>query len=280
MTFDYISDLHINFIFGIKEPNERKVKLWFDSVFENKSSNTLLIPGDICESIPHTFTFFKLIQKIYGYKNIVYTFGNHDYWLITRNHKNKYKSSANKIEISKKLCIEHNKENDNKIYLLDGNIIDIDGVKIGGAMSWYDTTYFYKNRGMYSIQDPYKFWQGFSNDQKYILPRKDDFEELSKVEREKVLQVIKQKPDIMLTHICPLISDAVVNDEYKGDLGNTFYMFDAEELIYKYKPKFWIYGHMHGQKEIQVDETQVLRNAHGYPSENLNQIVKNFKFNK
>lgn len=276
MTFDYISDIHINFIFGIKEPNERKVKLWFDDVFENRKSDTLIIPGDICESIPHTFKFFELIQNIYGYKTIIYVYGNHDYWIITGNHKKKYKSSANKIEMSKEYCKKYNENNTNKIYLLDGDSVEIDGIIIAGAMGWYDTTYFYKNRGMYSVQDPYQFWQSYSNDQRYIVPRKGDFEELSKIEFIKVQKAINVNPDIMITHICPITSDRVVYEEYKGDLGNTFYMFDGEELIYDYSPKYWLYGHMHGQNEIQVGNTMLIRNAHGYPHENVPHNVESF----
>jgi predicted phosphohydrolase len=274
MTFDYISDLHINFIFGEKEPNERKIKLWFDKVFENKSSNTLLVPGDISESIPHTFTFFKLIQEIYGYKNIVFTFGNHDYWIISGKQKSKYKTSPNKIEIAKNLSKKYNRENNNKIYLLDGDCIEIEGVKIGGAMGWYDTSYFYKTRGMYSIQDPYAFWKTYSNDQRYIVPMKNDFQRITKVELNKVNNAIIQKPDIMMTHICPIISDRVVFEQYKSNLGNTFYMFNGEELIYEYSPKYWIYGHMHGQHKLQVGNTILVRNAHGYPSEKLKQEIR------
>jgi predicted phosphohydrolase len=279
MTFDYISDLHLEFIFGTKEPREKTVKAWFNDVFQNKKSDTLIIPGDICESISHTFTFFELVQEIYGYKNIVYVFGNHDFWITNGSQKKKYKSSYNKIEVSKLYASSYNNKHESKIYLLDGNLIEIDGVLIGGAMGWYSTEYFYANRQMYTTLNPYLLWQSRMNDQKYIVPRKGNYEELTKIEYQKVLNVIKQKPDIMVTHICPTISNRVVEERYKGDLTNTFYMFNAEELIQEYQPKYWLYGHMHGQKELEIYNTVVLRNAHGYPSENLIQEVKTILIN-
>jgi hypothetical protein len=70
------------------------------------------------------------------YKKIFVTFGNHDMYLVSNAQRSKYQISWNKVKDLKQIC-----ECIDTVEFLDGNIIEVDGIKIGGAGMWYDMSY-------------------------------------------------------------------------------------------------------------------------------------------
>ena len=280
MIFDYISDLHLEFIFNLTkgEPNQKQVKVWFDSVFQSKQSDILIIAGDVSEYVSVAIGILGTIQELYDYKTIFYVFGNHDMWLSTRNLQDKFKNDSYlKMKSAKRLCDMYNDSHERKIYLLDGDVHEIEGIKIGGCMGWYDTTYYYTNNHLYSSPNVYDVWQRTMNDFRYMHPRTGDYTLWTKTENEKLYNIFKKAPDIVVTHVCPIPFDTVTEKQFKGNLNNTFYMFNGLDLIYDYKPKVWVYGHMHSSNSLEVDHTLVIRNAHGYPNESYMVQVKSFE---
>lgn len=283
MTFDYISDLHIDFLY---KPSTKitstTIKHNFSKVFKTKSSDYLLVAGDISESPDTTFNFLKCVKETFGYKKILLVFGNHDMWLSSRTMSEKFNyDSYNKVNYFKNWLMRLDKEKD--IVLLDGDVVDIEGVKIGGAMGWYDTTY--DAECIQPYLSPYSdtpvniftFWSQYMTDYKYVLPQRATLKNLIDTEHAKVLKVLESNPDIVLTHICPVIGDEFVHPKYSGDRLNTFYQMDFREHIKNTKPKVWVYGHQHNVAEYTYGDTKLLLNPYGYPSENLKTTVKSFE---
>ena len=283
MIIDHISDLHIDFIFRLDKgiPNEKQIKVWFNDVFSRKQSNVLMVAGDISEYPKITLEFFKIIQKIYEYDTIFFVFGNHDFWLSTKSLRHDFKeNSYNKIKLMKDLCKIHNGSSDKKIYFLDGDVHEIEGIKIAGSMGWYDTTYYCANSHPYTSPDVFAFWNKVMNDSRFVYPRNNEYTWILRTEIEKLDKIFRESPDIVMTHICPVPFDTIVKNEFKGELSNTFYMFNGLDYIYDYSPKVWVYGHMHSRHSLEVNHTLVLRNAHGYPNEYGLQQVTSFEVEK
>lgn len=283
MTLDYISDLHIAFLYA-KETrlSTHGIQHHFAKTFSTKSSDYLLVAGDISEYPDRTFEFLKLLKDTFGYKKIIFVFGNHDLWLTSRNLQNTFNfDSDNKMSYVKNWLMRNNPDQD--IVLLDGDVIEIEGVKIGGAMGWYDTVYDTEviqpyispysglNREIYST------WASCMNDYKFIFPIRPTYEQMTTSEHAKVRKVLGQNPDVVLTHINPLIGDQYVHPMYKGDRTNTFYQMDFRKEIEEYKPKFWVFGHQHKKAEYTYGDTKLFLNPYGYPSEALGCFIQHIE---
>jgi predicted phosphodiesterase len=282
MTFDYISDLHINFLFSAETTlSERAIAHNFNKVFATKSSDYLLVAGDISEYPDRAFEFLKMIIKVYKYKKIFWVFGNHDLWLPSKKLQQTFNlDSMNKINYVKNWLMGNDKEQD--VILLDGDVVEVEGVKLGGTMGWYDTVYdteciqpfISPESGL--TKKLHEFWSMCMNDYRYILPTRHNYTWLTKLEHDKVRRVLEQSPDVVMTHICPVIGDEYVKSTHAGDRVNTFYQMDFRKEILSTKPKFWVYGHQHNTAEYTYGDTQLLLNPHGYPLEALGCKVKSF----
>lgn len=278
MKVDYLSDLHIDFLIkSSKTISEGRVRAVFDSILRKKDSDYLIIAGDTSEYMGMTFRVFQMIKKIYGYKKIYFVFGNHDMWLNNPHQGEKYFwDSYNKMNYMKHLLKE-----DEDLILLDGGTYEIGYYTIGGAMGMSDLRYeqeYQKYSGMYSTYvDIWDYWKETMNDSKLFYPRKPNLNHFVDIEHQKIIKTLSDYPDIMVTHYCPIISDTVTSEQYKGERSNTFYMMDFEDYIYEYKPKFWVHGHLHSNLDMVVGDTRLLRNPIGYPSEKLKRSVKTFE---
>lgn len=283
MKFDYISDLHIDFLYSSETRlSQHAVKHHFTKTFSTKSSDYLLVAGDISEYPDRGFEFLKVLKDTFGYKKIIFVFGNHDLWLTSRNLQNAFNfDSENKLSYVKTWLMRKDTEKD--IILLDGDVIELEGIKIGGAMGWYDTMYDVEVIQPYIspysglTRDVYDAWSHAMNDYKYILPIKPTYKHITDREHTKIRKVLAQNPDIMLTHICPVIGDEYVAPIYRGDRDNTFYQMDFRKEILEYKPKAWVYGHQHKKAEYTYGDTKLCLNPYGYPSESLGCMVQHIE---
>ena len=283
MKVDYISDLHVDHTFvKVEGVNERGIRRVYDDVFRTKDSDILIIAGDTANSVVIGAEFIKQATELYGYKRVFVVTGNHEMYMTSQSQDSRYKTSYNKLKVFKdsfKGCPH--------ISVLDGEVEEYKGIVFGGAMGWYDTSYddnvYQKMPHMYSMKSTIpinKYWQQVMNDSRFIKPITGDYRDISTIERAKVVKAITTGPDVMITHICPITSDSMVHSQYKGTRDNTFYMFDGEELVEEYKPKFWIYGHQHISMSTKAYDTELLINPHGYPNENRRPQVKTFEINK
>ena len=264
-----MSDTHFDFYFNSASTiNERKVRGKFDEYFKNLSSEYLIIAGDIGHYPRQNLGILKLIKKIYGFKEIISVQGNHDLWRISKAQRNQFNNGLDKVKFQMDLF------NDNGIHALDGNIIDIEGIKVGGCNSWYDGAIYYNQvTGWYNSSGGIEsYWKSYMNDSKMM--NIDEFHSIFKAEKDKLLN-IKGKCDIIITHVKPLIETIYQLDEFKGELSNCFYTFDySEHIVDDSRLKAWVFGHTHDKQEWVVGDKKLYCNPYGYPSEKNNSKVE------
>lgn len=276
MTIDILSDLHINGWTKHLSPDEREVRRIWEPL--NPKGDILIVAGDIGEIPQQNANFLKVLKQLY-YKEIVCVLGNHDLHCLYNRTLYLYDDNRELVQQSgwedytSKLIEIKALFKDAGIHLLDGEIITIDGITIGGAMGWYDGTYtkvhridlgkhhFFRYREYEGIQE---LWNGRMPDSD-IKPLYR-FDGLFREEYEKIENIIDQC-DIMISHISPSIDKDHQNPDWKDHPTCGFYSFDGAELMEKFKGSHWIFGHSHYRGEYRIKEFNLIANALGYPSE-------------
>lgn len=259
--FDVISDLH--FTHHIKNTDKKIERFIIDKI--NPRSEYIIIAGDIANSIYDILSFFKVLKRFY--KRIIFVFGNHDFY-FTNSERKKFDSYIERQEYLKKELIKLN------IDILDGNVIEIEGKKLGGSSSWYDFSYTKKIRPTMTNEQIADNWSYYMNDGNYIKGLKkdnntdtyDSIQEFAYREKQKIANIY-ECCDIIVTHISPLNELTFVEDKYKYDTLTGAYFFDGMYFVEHTNAKYWIYGHTHSKQEFEVYDTKCIANPLGYPHE-------------
>ena len=278
MKIDILSDIHIDFYFR-NNPNETKVKALYSHILTHNGSreigNILIIAGDLGHNNYQNIQVLEHIKNIFGYQYIICVLGNHDYYLINNSSKQKY-SNQSLIRVEQLRELINEKEG---MYCLDGNIIEIEGILIGGCDSWYDGEYIKQNFGnndercpMWDIplnSDYYidQLQQQSINDANYIFGI--HWQELALQEREKIERIYKDV-DIMVTHVNPSILKEHTHPYYREEETTGFFTFDGLKYLKNGNMKYWIFGHTHNQTTFNLHDVTCICNPMGYPSENNN----------
>lgn len=253
MTFDYMSDWHLDFWVKLEHaPHkmEQKIRNFVESILPKHPSDTLIIAGDLGHYNIQNRLLITILKETY--ETIFYVFGNHDYYLISKKMKQKYRISQNRVAEMEQMLDEIE-----GVHRLDGNVILHKGIKMGGCNMWYDLSYS-KEKGM-SEKDIYQYWWDESNDVEFHqgLPHPKDFAES---EKEKIMDI---DCDIFVSHVPPI--GIRIPNVYVEEKDVNFYTFDASNLFQKKKPKIWLSGHMHQTIEQDWNGITLLSHALGYP---------------
>lgn len=261
MTIQYLSDLHFGTWF--KEPlDEKAFDVLYDHCFE-KQSDVIIVAGDMGESNTLTCKAMKRIKERYC-KHLICVFGNHDYYLPLKAREHYRHDSFQRAKELKSML------EDEGIIVLDGTVVEIDGVRFGGAMGWYDGAWAKKHfkKLLQVKEEDYlnKLWRQVMEDAHNILGISHYMEmferELPKIE------AVYQKCDIMVTHVSPSIEKDHVSPMYQKDEGAAYFTFDGKKYLQNGSMRYWIYGHSHIDLEYEVNGVQVLSAQLGYPREN------------
>lgn len=269
MTIDYISDVHFDTHLGLwshvqREHFERNFEAVFVPIFETKSSDTLIVAGDIGEHNRQNIEALRLIREWIGYRHIVLVMGNHDWFLANRAAIDDYNErSANRVNEFKELVAK-----EEGLYLLDGDVVEIEGIRIGGAMSWYDGSYCFHNLNPYYTKDReylQRVWCELNPDGDHIfgIEAFDDLlpGELAKLER------VYMESDVIVTHINPSIRPEHTAKRWSQEDTTGFFTFDGSRFLVDTPAQFWIFGHTHIPLEYQRHGVQCRSNPLGYPNE-------------
>lgn len=266
MKISFISDLHVdsNFIYQLTKENVLEFWNYLEYDF---SSDVLIIAGDISNNHKLNLLFLTLTKKVLNVKYILFTLGNHDlYDFIYNQDEELLKYYNSRIKFFRK-----NLPND--IILLEGNIVEIDNIKFGGAMGWYDGSYTKKvfNVNEDKIND---IWKTFGMDYQNI-PGLEFYKDLFRIEY-KLLQKINKEVDIMITHISPLNDTKYIEEKFKNSIHTGFFSFDGKDLLTE-NIKIWIYGHTHTRSSFKHQNIDFFCNPLGYFGENENIKVISFE---
>ena len=257
----YLSDTHIDFFVKSSNPLDNKMSKQIANYIEQISpipADMVIVAGDIGHYNTQNKEF--LIQLSSIYKNVLFTLGNHDLYLVSSHSCSAYKNNSyNRVKDMKEWA-----EEQPNIHYLDGQTIELEGLKISGLSMWYDYTYGIENFGL--TTDAMKnLWKHSMNDYNYIVSS-PKFDPLSFYSTEKDKLDLIGEVDIMVSHFGPL---AINIPPIFHDATTGFYYFDGKDTIERIKPKIWIYGHTHKAFKHKLNEdTILLCNPMGYPNEN------------
>ena len=194
-----------------------------------------------------------------------------------KSQKEKYKEdSFNRLEELK----EYVDKIDN-VHYLDGEMIEIEGIKVAGASLWYDYSYGLE-RGIqaWEIQ---KYFLEVMNDSRNIMkptvhtPHVYDHFSKPKTfidnlayaseQKEKLLKVVKETdPDIIVSHIPPdheLCEGTGKTSKYPL-LSGSLYSCDTSEFDPYINGKMWVFGHIHDAVQLEKRGCQFLAAPFGY----------------
>ncbi|MFA7084581.1 MAG: metallophosphoesterase [Arcobacteraceae bacterium] len=264
MRVDILSDLHLDFYFKLHLTTHQSVTTFFKPIFTDNNSrdigDVLIIAGDIGHYNHQNIEVLKIFQKEF-YRYVICVLGNHDYYLIDSDARYSFENNSFKRVENIKTLI-NNEEN---IYCLDGNIIEIDGIKFGGCDSWYDNSYMQKYFAIFDKNYINLLWKQYMNDSRLIYGIKN-FDDISIIEKEK-LNKIYQSCDVMITHVNPSFDEQHIDRKYHNNPSNSFFTFNGSSFYQNGSMKYWVFGHTHDSIEYKIGNIKFLCNPLGYPHE-------------
>jgi len=256
MEFKYISDLHRDSYFK----HFRSQKEYEEYIFGDDSGGVLFILGDVADRGSVLVETLRSIRK--RYDRVIFVAGNHDLYI----EKNGIFASKNALEKAKILQNELTKVG---VDMLNGEVLEIENIKIGGSHMWYSPDYLKlklreKNEG-YAEEKYLSFWQFSISDSKMI----GQISPIDIYEKEiKKLENLKNKVDIFLSHVSPIPLDSYIAEEYRGSDLNTFFTFDGRDQLENGVIKHFFYGHTHSAFEGDYAGVKLHCNPVGRPGEN------------
>lgn len=267
MTISILSDLHLDMHFNSSHQTTGGVRAFFDPIFRpegKESADVLVIAGDLGHYNSQNLWIIGYLKELY-FKHIVCVLGNHDYYLIHQRQQLDYDMDSFKR-------VEEMRDKLNAIdgiYCLNGNVVEIEGVRFGGCDSWYDGQYALRNlnpKGIATIGHIRTLWKHVMNDANYI-PNLRLFDELWEIEKQKIEAVYKEC-DVMITHVSPSIDpEHIPEKHFREEDSTSFFTFDGEEYVKNTSAKVWIYGHTHTPNDFTWHGVQMICNPLGYPRE-------------
>lgn len=259
MKFAIMGDTHFDFWLNTNF-QEKHFHLQFRTLLKTVEADVLLLSGDIGHYNAQNLQCLQYMRQYFD--RIVVTFGNHDYYLVTNSARDKYKYGTNgDINRPSEVRVNEMKmmiEDAEGIDYVDGNTVDIGGIKIGGATGWYDGSLL-ANKSREVIQTEY---EKVMNDGSLIHPKGKAFDWLFHEQKHR-LDAVYQNCDIMMSHVSPLTEWKQFVEMYgfDADIAKTnpdyamkhealqdyraFYCFDGKEFLENGSMTHWIFGHTH-----------------------------------
>ncbi len=228
-----LSDLH--FEFHADEGAAFVVSL------DPRGIDVLVLAGDIAVGEGIGAALDRICQHYAG-AVVVYVHGNHEFYGTTRERV---------VATTRAACVRNP-----NLRWLDGDVLDIDGMRILGAPLWF--------RRPTADADSLKLAM---NDFRQVR----DFERWVYTENERAIAFLARelrRGDVVVTHYLP--AEASVAPRWKGDALNVFFVCDLEPLIREREPALWIHGHTHDSVDATVGATRIVANPFGYVRHELN----------
>lgn len=273
----YCSDLHLDFFFKEGSNILNAFKHHLSKYFQDLNSDTLIIAGDTSHFTPEYETECILELKHWlGLKHIITVNGNHSGYLLKASLQKRF---ANGLQL---MAFRTDLFNQNGIHALEGDYVEIDGVRIGGCDSFYDGTIYYRmlaDRGPYNASGSLEsYWKRSMNDP-YNM-RLDSFSEYAKQQKD-LLRSLKDQVDVMVTHVKPVCAEKYFPKMYQNDMTNAFYSFNfEEEIATDSRLQVWTFGHTHNVEQWDFLGVDLLANPRGYPNEVRDKTIQHLEVSK
>ena len=232
------SDLHLEFGTDFKPPAD-------------DAADAMILAGDII-----TFKDFEPLGRFLEKwrKPVLYVPGNHEYY--TRRPMDEGDAKL-KEWLDAKLP---------NVKLLQDEAVSINGVNFFGGTMW--TNFNDADSGAMRAA-----WRGMNDYRLIYSPQRVPLEPIDTIKfHEQFVQRLLEWFEADLSGARVVISHhaPVVNPKTK--YGNSpimpaFNSLDMVELIEKYQPSLWVYGHTHECDDQRVGKTRIISNQHGYPDD-------------
>lgn len=270
---DVISDIH--FDHHLKDCTLQKAKNFIKNYLipkgadKNTKREVILLAGDIFDKHESAGNVFRAFKSFYN--EVIYVYGNHECYVYSK-HLQSTEEKLDAIRASAK---------EQEVHMLEGDIVTIKGITFGGSSAWYDFTYGYRYGETYKSM--YEMFNNYMSDSylvadyftypPYYGKRRSilDFPKF----RDSRLDEVKRIPenvDVMLTHIGPVVPQALLPKYKEASTG--FYFFDGESEVIRIQPKIWLYGHTHQQYDEVFYKTRMMCNPFGYPNEKVGTRIR------
>lgn len=256
LKVNYVNDLHLGFYAEFHNNQikyEKRVRDVANEIVENTEclGELLIISGDFGEMNNASVWFLDEISK--RYNKVVFTYGNHDLYLLTKNQKRKYKNSINRV---KDLYNSVKELNNDKLHFVgedfDG-VLEYRGYRIGGDIMLSSP----------KTEEEKSFYNFRMNDAKCIFIEGYGWENtvsLNKKNLDYYNKLKEENLDVFISHY-PIIRTDSHNRHGLESLGS--YFTAVPEFIAKYN----FFGHVHEIKEYDTYDNLFLTHAVGYPHE-------------
>lgn len=225
----------------------------------------LVLAGDIdlCHRQNLIFFLQTLSQQ---FKHIIYVFGNHEFY------KNSLSGSINKFKQKLK------NENINNVSVLDNESIIINDIAFVGGTMWTD----FDNHNPLTMIDAEMYMSDYlhirtgNKNNEYMNAIKTNDIYIKHIEtRNYIFEECKKHKDnnlkvVVVTHHSP--SFGSVSEGYRGNIFNTLYHSNLDNLILDSKIDIWFHGHVHQSFDYKIDSTRIIVNPRGYHPMELNPL--------
>lgn len=256
----YISDIHADFYAPFTKNQikfEQRTREFIQRLIQTDTSNkeVLIIAGDV--SHLNTQSYWCIDEFSKHYKQVLLCYGNHDFYLVSKNQERKYKgNSLNRVneltEMLKPLDNVHVFNNDSYVY-------EHNNIKFGGLTMWYPLETPEQQMFFYNISNDSKYIKGFN-----ILYAHDEDQSTYK-------KILKENVDVMISHV-PVIN---VDSHFKYN-STACYLTPLKDI----QVKHWVFGHSHEQRVYNKPYCKFYMNAIGYPEEKMGLKIRHFTLEK
>ena len=260
VSVDIVSDLHLEQWDPKYTIKHSCGKVKNHPVELESSSDIIVVPGDISDSMEITSTYVKLLSKKYKY--VLFVDGNHEHV-----DQYPYLYTDNNIENILDISCEN-------IFFLRSRHFIKDRTVFIGANGWWD----YQNRkGVEESRSYFKKWiphfKEKENDifiQEVLKKADNDFDYI-----ELCLHLYENDKNIdrvvVVTHTCP-IPHFIEPEEINTTINSAF----ASIIDNKYKKlSAWIYGHTHRQGDIELNGIRFVCHPRGQKIMTITYNAKN-----
>lgn len=248
LHISYISDLHLDFYIQPWADWERKMTLFLEQLLPSEQADVLIIAGDLSHYNKQSLFALQFFSK--HFEQIFVVMGNHDYYLVSNNHVNRYNKQSMNREIELQQMIQ---SLPNVTLLQRYEVTKFNNVSFAGATNWYGL----------KTKEEQAFFHERSNDSKLIRRysiAKQHIAEMTAYER-------LDKVDVLVTHVPPITIHSHLLDRSPACYLNQ---------LATVKAKHHIFGHCHEQETYQQNDAIYYINALGYPDEKLPQKIRTF----
>jgi len=224
--------------------------------FLNTVPDILILAGDIS----YISRIERLLVRLTGLcaeLQVIYITGNHEYYgnEDMLKSENELKASLSGYE---------------RIHFLQCDTVELFNIRFIGCTGWPRMLSLGKNKQQQaskiigqSINDFYQIGMG---DKKFTTDNCIELGEHQYKWLEKTLSTpTRCEHTVVITHFAPTLK--VANPKYPIDEMSAYFYSAFDDLIEKYQPDLWVFGHTHANFDLQVGPTRVISNQHGYGKE-------------